>query len=195
MLKLKPMRYLLIIILFASCVNQKKVTRWLDENEVEAAKYCADEFPVKESVDTTYKIDSAAYNEAYNELLKYVDSLLGVVESKPTERLVYITTEGRIREINMDSLRKAVTAQVKKAIRPCIDSIKYVTKVVENTARVRQLTLELGTKDQTISKRDQTISDQAKTIKQKARWVWYFWLLIALIAGYVFVKIRFKLPI
>jgi hypothetical protein len=140
-------------------------------------------------------VDSAAYNEAYNELLKYVDSLLPLAESKQKERLVYITQEGQVKPLQIDSLRKAITLQIKRAIRPCVDSIKYVVKTVENTARIKQLVGELSGKDETISKRDKVITEQQKTISAKSRWVWYFWLLIALLAGYFFVKFRFKLPI
>ena len=59
---------IVVLLILSGCVNQRKATIWFNEHEQKAAEYCAVKYPVKESIDSSYKIDSANYNKAYYEL-------------------------------------------------------------------------------------------------------------------------------
>lgn len=190
------MRYIIIpvIILFASCTTQKKVNRWLNENPVKAAEYCADKFPVKESVDTTYKVDSAAYEEAYRELWGYADSLLAEYEklysAKSTPEKPVLAADNST-PINVDSLRKQISAKIRKSLKPCIDSIQTVVIKQVDSAKVYALQGRIDEKDKVISARDKTISEKEAKIKAQKKWVWMFFGLLLLIAAYIFGKMKF----
>ena len=188
--------FLTVSYLAPSCINQKKVTRWLNENPGKAAEWCADEFPVKESVDSSYKIDSADYEQAYAEVWAYADSLLNELDNRvEAGHGGYVPVGSFPPPMSIDSLRLAISKQLRKSLKPCIDSVKVITRTIENIARVSALSHDLREKDKVISARDQTITEQAKKIKAKTKWVFFFWILVGLIAVYIYLKIRFKLPI
>ncbi len=44
------MRYIIIIFLLGGCLSQKKVVHYLNENHQISADYCAEKFPVKDSI-------------------------------------------------------------------------------------------------------------------------------------------------
>ena len=119
------------LMILSSCTTQKRATRWFNEHETEAAKYCSVKFPVSESVDTAFVIDSAGYEAAYWELWRYADSLLNE-RSKTTHDTAYI-----------EKIRESIKTEIKWRLKPCVDSVKVVTKTVENTARVKYLTGKL----------------------------------------------------
>jgi hypothetical protein len=149
------------LLILSGCVNQRKATTWFNEHEQKAAEYCAVKYPVKESIDSSYTIDSAAYNKAFYELWAYSDSLLNVIETrKPdTVRENGVITITKYKSLNIDSLRKEISVQVRRSLKPCVDSIKTIVKTVENTAKVQALTLSINAKDDTISKRDLRITN------------------------------------
>ena len=63
------MRYILIILLFASCNPLKKAQQTFDANKPAAAEYCADRFPVKDSLikgDTLVTTDTVYFKEYEN---------------------------------------------------------------------------------------------------------------------------------
>lgn len=135
------------LLIHSSCTTEKKAITWLNNHEQKAAEYCAVKYPVKESVDSSYKIDSANYNKAYYELWAYADSLLKEREKVSTDTVYFQT------------VREQIKTEIKWRLKPCIDSIKTITKTVENTAKVQALTLSLSVKDETISKRDLRITN------------------------------------
>ena len=138
---------IVVLLILSGCVNQRKATIWFNEHEQKAAEYCAVKYPVKESIDSSYKVDSANYNKAYYELWAYADSLLNERE-KVSIDTVYFQT-----------VREQIKTEIKWRLKPCVDSIKTITKTVENTAKVQALTLSINAKDDIISKRDLRITN------------------------------------
>lgn len=136
-----------ILLVLASCTTQKKATTWFNEHEQKAAEYCAVKYPVNESIDTSYKVDSANYNKAYYELWAYADSLLKEREKISTDTVYFQT------------VREQIKTEIKWRLKPCVDSIKTIVKTVENTAKVQALTLSINAKDDIISKRDLRITN------------------------------------
>lgn len=184
------MKYIIIIFLFCSCMSQRKVTSWLNNHPTEAAGYCADRFPIKEVTDTLYLVDSSDYAKAYEELVRYTDSLTQVaLDRRPDtvlhNSIAYITVPPSKKLI--DSIRASVAVQLKRSLKPCIDSSRTIIRVQENTARVKEL--EGISRD-----KDRIIIDQVQRIKWQVRWIWWFWILVAINGAYVLLKVRKIIP-
>lgn len=153
-----------ILMILSSCTTQKKVTRWLNEHPNEAAKYCADEFPIKESSDTAFVIDSAGYEAAYWELWHYADSLLNE-RSKVEHDTAFI-----------EKIRESIKTEIKWKLRPCIDSVKVVTKTVENTAKVKYLTAKIDEQISIITNMNNRNNELQQKITEKNRLLWIMWI-------------------
>lgn len=187
--------FLAAILLLTSCITEKKVNRWLNEHPTQAAGYCADNFPPDTVSRIIYdSVDMKAYEQAYMNMSYYADSLFQQLEAarnsfrpSPSQPCPPV--------VNLDSLRKAVDAEIKKRLTPCKDSIKVVERTIVDKAREKQLQGKIDEKDAVITARDKTISEKDAKIKSKNKYVWLFWGLVVLLVGYVFAKIRFKLPI
>lgn len=135
------MRKLLILLLFASCISQKKVEKYLEKHKDFTADFCSDKFPVWERVDTILTVDTGFYEQAYNEMWHFTDSLLTRIDDlENTKEFMYIPVK-----TNMDSLAEVVKAFLRRSLKPCKDSIMTVTRMVEDKARVQQLTQEIAT--------------------------------------------------
>lgn len=177
-------------ILFASCLTEKKVNRWNNEHEMQAAKYCSEKFPVDTVTRTiTQNIDSTGYYDAYLNMSYLADSLFLKLDS-----LQYLPPEQRA-ALNVDSIRKAVDKEIRKRLKPCIDTVKVVTNTVVDRAREIFYKSLNEKKDEVITDQQKIIQDQNEKIRAKNKWIWMFWGLIVLIGVYVFAKIRFKFPI
>lgn len=179
-----------VLLILSSCTNQRKVTKWLDGNRKAAAKYCAATFPVIEKTDTLYTVDSAGYEQAYMELWAYADSLLNA--SKDT--------------VMVERIRESIKTEIKYRLKPCVDSVKVVTKTVINTAQlevangvISDLQAELARKDETISKRDDRISKLEEKNNGLKRWLWIGWLLFICLAVWcnrkLLIRLITKLPV
>lgn len=186
---------IILSVHFCACVTEKKVNRWLNEHETEAAGYCADKFPP----DTTTRIildsvDTAAYEAAYWEMARYADSLFNKLEA---DRNAFRPSPGQPCPplMNLDSLRKAVDKEIRKRLTPCKDSIQKVVYTVVDKAREKQLQRKIDEKDGVISARDKRITELERKVKVLKKWAWTFWILVALAVLYFFMKIKFKLPI
>lgn len=122
------MRYLLLILLIG-CTTERKAVNYFDKNQDVAGNYCNDKFPSVPIVDTVIVsgYDSTDFNEAYDEVLKFVDSLLA---------LPYDTVYTQLRDTVY------VKGKIRYALRPCIDSTVTLIRTVENTAKIAALTAE-----------------------------------------------------
>lgn len=165
-----------ILMTLSSCTTQKKATKYFDEHPKDAADYCAVKFPVKETIDTIYSgIDSADYELAYREVWEYADSLLNELGKKPGEVVIYQGDTIYVPSVKAnDRLRKEIEKELRKKLRPCIDSVKVITKTVENTAKVTSLQI---TVQELSADRDKW---KAKSYAQRRL---IFWLFAVLILG------------
>jgi hypothetical protein len=185
------MKYLIITLLFTSCLTEKKVAKWNDEHKTQAAKYCADTFPPDTLTKTVFKnVDSSGYYDAYMDMAKLADSLFWQLDS-----LIHAATPDKPYKPNIDSLRKIVDKEIRKRLKPCVDSVMHITHTVVDKAREKYLQGTLDEKDGIISARDKRITELEGIVKAKRKWVWMFWILVVLACGYALLKLRFKLPI
>ena len=186
------MKYLIIIlsVLLTSCLTEKKVNRWLNEHEQQAATYCADNFPPDTLTKTVIEqTDSAGYYDAYINMAYLADSLFFRLDSlqhlPPSERP----------KINIDSVRRVVDKEIRRRLKPCVDTVRVVTNTVIDMARVRQLQGLIDKKDFVIAEMQVRVNDQQDKIKSQRKWFWLFWALVIAAGLYTFVKVRYKLPI
>lgn len=187
------MKYLIIVLLFTSCITQKKVNSWLNDHPTEAAGYCADHFPPDTTTKTIFqKVDSSGYIEANNRLSGYADSLFLRLDS--LQHVLPTSDQPCPPRINLDSLRKEVDREVKKRLIPCVDSVVHINHTVVDRAREKQLQGKLDEKDGVISARDKRISELEAKVKAKNKWIWMFWILLALCGLYVLLKVRKLVP-
>jgi hypothetical protein len=67
------LKYLLIILLFSSCVTTNKVKRYLIEHPVKAAEICLEQFPQENKTDTIRVVkDSIRIDKSVDTLYKWV---------------------------------------------------------------------------------------------------------------------------
>lgn len=174
------LRFIIIIILFASCANPKKLHKMMDKLPEAAAKECSDRFPIKETIQTEMVVDSALleqYQIEYNYMAYLVDSLLNAnCDTIQIEKIKYI-----INKI------------------PCKPEIKVITKIQENTAKLQVMQNDCNKKINELSnvnaKNESIIQDlQRKNIKQKTRINW-MWLIIVCLSIFAFRRQILKLII
>lgn len=162
-----------ILMTLSSCTTQKKVTRWLNEHPDQAAKYCANEFPVKEAVDTLYTIDSAGYESAYWELWRYADSLLNE-RSKVEHDTAFI-----------ERIRENIKTEIRYKLKPCIDSSKVIVKTVENTAKVKYLTGKIDEQISIITNMYNRNNELDKKLSNRTNYLWISLLIILCLSLYI----------
>lgn len=153
------MRYILIIFLLSGCLSQKKVQRYLNENPQTAAEYCAEEFPVKDSV---YVKDTVVlYDTLYLQGVPLYDTLTIKGETIIIERVCPPT--------------KVITKTVR------VDSIIIRRDIAQETSL--RLTIK------TLSSSNELLLSERNTYKEKAttRGL-YLWGLIALLGLWVLRK-------
>lgn len=181
-----------IILLFSlsSCLTEKKVHSWLDDHEYNAAKYCSQKFPVDTISKTEYKyVDSSGYQDAYLRISDYADDLLAKLDS-----VTNAATPDRPYKPNIDSLRSVINKEVRQRLKPCIDSVVYIKLTVIDHAREVVLQGLIDEKDQLITKEQEANQRLTDKVHDQRKWFYQFWGLVLLIAGYIFLKLRFKFP-
>ena len=166
------MKYLLILILFASCSTQRNAEKFAAKNPKWEAERCAAKFPVKESTDTLYQFDTTL-QESYEREFAYLNYLLDSLVTKGSDTV----TVDRIRElIKLREVPKTVT----------------IVKTVESTAKLEVLRLQHkkeieGCELRANEKQSELIELKKKYTEQgeklsrtKKTRNTYFWLLVAL---------------
>lgn len=119
------MRYLLLILL-VSCTTERKAVKYFDRHQDVAGNYCTGKFPVLPIVDTVIVgYDSSAFDAVYNEMLKFVDSLLSLPHDT-----AYIH----------DTIR--IKGRMRYVLTPCKDSTVTLIRTVENKAKITALEAE-----------------------------------------------------
>jgi hypothetical protein len=186
---MKQLIYILAIILFSSCITERKANNWFNQHKRKAAAYCHVNFPVDTTNKVEFKfVDSSAYHNAYLNVSHLADSLFFALDS-----VTHIP--GKPYRPNIDSLRKVVDKEIRTRLTPCVDSVVYIKTTVVDHAREAILQGLLDEKDQINTKQQQIIQRQNDKIIMQRKWFWLFWGLVVLIALYVFAKIKFKLSI
>jgi hypothetical protein len=134
-------------------------------------------------------VDSGGYHKAFNRISDYADTLLWRLDSA-----THAATPDKPYKPNIDSLRTAIDIEIRKRLKPCIDSVVYIKSTVIDHAREAMLQGLNDEKGATITKQEDTIQRQSDKIIEQRKWFWLFWGLVALNGLYAFAKIRFKLP-
>lgn len=177
---------IIILFFFTSCMTAKKAESYLNNDKVEAAKYCSETFPVIEKQEEKkVAVDSTHYKEAYEALSQKADSIFYRLDS-----LEHASTPEHPYKPNMDSLRAVVDKRIREGLKPCKDSIVTITVTKVDRARESYLQGMVDQKDATITKQQTTIADKDHKIAKQAKWVWYFWILVAALGLYTFLKIK-----
>lgn len=185
------MKYLIIVLLFTSCITQKKVNNWLDDHPTEAAGYCADNFPPDTLTKTVIEqTDSAGYYDAYMGMAYLADSLMNELQRKSGA-----ATPDKPYKPNIDSIRGVIDKEIRKRLKPCLDTVKVVTHTVVDMARVKQLQGLIDKKDFVIAEMQVRVNEQQDKIRSQRKWFWLFWAVVVIGGLYTFMKIRYKLPI
>jgi hypothetical protein len=182
------------MVIISSCITQKKAESWMDRNELKAAGYCANKFPPDTITRLTFmEPDTSKYHNAVLGVLGFADSLINVIKSQRAE-FVATVQHPCPPLIDLDSLRRVIYAEVKRAALPCKDSIRRIVNTVVDRAREKQLVGIIDHKDATITARDATVTELRADLKAAQKWKWIFWSIVAAVGIYVFLKLRFKLP-
>lgn len=202
------MRYLLIILLFASCISQRKVSAYLDEHPAFAAQQCAIRFPIRDSTIVVVVEDSAGYEHTVNNLMAYADSISHVAELRNkairdvqaelnTIRSQKDYTDGElerlqakldnVKPVDISALRKSIEAEIRAKLKPCKDSI--ITNI-QTDPRAAQLLV--------IAKHElEELYAGKKDLSTLFGWImlvlikkWWFWLIVVVFGGWVYWRIR-----
>jgi hypothetical protein len=186
---MKQSIYILVIILFSSCITEKQANSWFNDHKPKAAAFCHANFPVDTVKKTEFKyVDSSGYHDAYLNVSHLADCLFLALDS-----VTHIP--GKPYKPNIDSLRKVVDKELRKRLTPCVDSVVYIKTTVIDHAREAILQGLIDEKDQTITRQQTTIEDLTEKVHAQRKWPWLCWGLVVLIGLYIFLKIRFKFPI
>jgi hypothetical protein len=188
---MRKIYWIIALVFLSSCITESKVNRWLDNHKGKAAGYCADKFPSDTTTRTiTQNIDSAGYYEAYLNMSYLSDSLLNELQ-----RRAQAATPEKPYRPNIDSIRKVVDAEIRKRLKPCIDTVKVVTNTVIDRAKEAALKYLVDEKDKVITGQQKDIQELNDKVRAKTKWIWMFWGLAALVIGYALLKLKVKLPI
>lgn len=153
-------KYLIVLVLFASCANPKKLHKMMDKLPVATAQECNQRFPIKETIDTLLVYDSIilqAYQDEYSRLNIVIDSLLNV----------------GCDTVVIDSI-KTVIKQL-----PAKTNTKIIVKTQESTARlqvVKDSCDNLINKFVAINENNATIINNLTAangnLKKQNNWLW-----------------------
>lgn len=188
------MRSLILILLCAliwGCTTERKVTKYLNNNPSFASGWCAEKYPVKDSIlppvikyvpaaniDYSKVIDSI--NRSYSSLRKYADSMAKVAMADDTDcGKLYAPI---IRDLsNKVSSQASVINKLRDDYKACIPDTAFVFKTVlrENTAKTASLQEKLN--------KLSTTNDT--NIKWKKFFMWWSIAATALIGAFIVYKL------
>lgn len=166
-------KYLLVLVLFASCATPNKLKKIMDKLPEATAKECNQRFPIKETIDTVYTVDSnvlKSYEDEYTRLNIKIDSLLG--EGCDT---LYID---RIKEV------------IKQL--PAKTNTKVIVKTQESTAKIQvmkdscdKMVSGLVAANENNAVIIQNITAKNDSLRKQNTWLW---LVIVIAAIWIFRK-------
>lgn len=156
----------ILIMLLTSCTTERKATRYFNEHKPVAANYCAEAFPVKDSMSV---IERTKYDTLYAPV--YMVDTVVRFDTLINERAVTLTRPVKVPCPSVPIITKTVTR----------DSIHFL----ENTARIDacEYTIQdLQVKVLTQAARIDTLQDKVKH-KNKA----ILWLLLIIVVESIYI--------
>ncbi len=163
---------LIALFFFLSCNTPQKAMQTLDQNPKDAAKYCADKYPVKDSIIVK---DSVSFDTIY----VGEDVVFDTVYENRTDTVVRVITKTLPAKV----VTKTVT-QVKEVFR-------------ENTARVTHLEISLADCNKQVGELIEDAKEKAGKIsalkKERNKWRLYFFVLLFTTIAWKFRKGIFSL--
>lgn len=156
------MKYLIIILLFTSCINARKATEYMRNHRDVSSKVCAELYPVKADSSFSYTIDSSSYESAIMEMTYVIDSLINNCRDA-AGRIVVKDSLIHIR----DSIIRTVVR-----VKPCKDSVKTVTVIKLDNAALTACSIQLT------EEHNKRVKAEAERDINKGQKKTYFWLMI-----------------
>jgi hypothetical protein len=153
-------KYLVFLLLLASCANPKKLHRMMDNLPEATAKECADRYPINETIETLTVTDTALlhqYEVEFNYMALLIDSLLSA---------------------NCDTVHIDKIKEVIKKI-PCKPETKVIIKTQESTAKLEVLKNDCEKTIKSLSQINtkivtdlQKIELKNEKLKTRNKWMW-----------------------
>jgi hypothetical protein len=144
--------FILFIGLFSiiGCANPKKLHKMMDKLPEATAKECSDRFPIKETTDTLYTIDSnvlKAYEDEYGRLNTTIDSLLNegcdtlyITKIKEVIKTLPAKTNTKVIVKTQES-----TAKLEVLKNDCNKTITSLSEInTQNVTKIQELELSNG---------------------------------------------------
>lgn len=184
------------MLCLAGCVSQKGAVKYLDKHPELSAQYCAEKYPVKDSVgavvvDSTRHAENIDYSFAIDSLVQVAqsatdqrskDSLLSAASHKQCKDIVSIQS-GRIWDLLLEINR------LRSAYKPCRPDTVFQTQNIyrENTAKVQVLENQLR-KSQ---KDNAVLQAENKHLKSQLNKLTLWFIILASVFGLaIFLRIK-----
>lgn len=141
---------------------------------IDAAKECAQRFPIKETIDTV-TVDDLELIKAYEEEFQYMSQMIDSLLNAKCDTLYVNKIKEKILKI------------------PCKPEIKYIIKTQESTAKLGALQAECDKKQaELVTNLNKSVSElqfiKVKNDKLQTRNIW-LWVIIVLLSVYSFRKL------
>ena len=138
----------------------------MDKLPIDAAKECAQRYPIKEKIDTI-KYEDTELLRAYEDEFRYMSEMIDSLLSAKCDTLYIDKIKEKIRQI------------------PCKPEIKYIIKTQESTAKLAVLQAECDKKQaELVTNLTKSVTElqfiKGKNDKLQARNIW-LWLIIILL--------------
>jgi len=154
-------KYLLVLVLFVSCANPKKLHKMMDKLPEATAKECDQRFPIKETTDTLTITDTAliqAYEQEYLRVLLMLNDLMNK---------------------GCDTIVREKIKEVVKTL-PAKTTTKVVVKTQESTAKLQVLKNDCDKTIKSLSQINtkivtdiQKLELKNEKLKTRNRWMWF----------------------
>ena len=146
----------------------------MDKMPIDAAKECAQRFPIKETIDTV-TVEDLELLKAYEEEFQYMTAMIDSLLNAKCDTLYIDKIKEKIRKI------------------PCKSEIKYIIKTQESTAKLAALQAECDKKQsELVTNLNKSVTElqfiKGKNDKLQTRNIW-LWIIVVLLSVYSFRKL------
>lgn len=184
---MKNLFFFVVFGFMVSCQPGKRAVKYFDANPAKGADWCAVNFPAL-PVDTTitYQSDSSQYHEAIVSLVGLVDSLLNNRDTVTIEGKEYILVKA-----NVDSIRSALSKEIKSKLKPCVDKIEIRTITKIDNAALTDCSNKLASEHEKYIKAE-TERGVYKSQGKSRLWLMVLAFFLLGVSGYFNIKKLFK---